>query len=51
MTIQTMSAQRATDADFDGAVALLFSLLGLMVSLAFLPLLGEEFATVLLLAG
>jgi hypothetical protein len=51
MTIQTMSAQLAADAELDGAITLLFSLLGLMVSLAFLPLLGEEFARVLLLAG
>jgi hypothetical protein len=51
MTIETISAQPPTDAELDGAVTLLFSLLGLMVSLAFLPLLGEEFATALSLAG
>jgi hypothetical protein len=51
MTIQNISAQPVTDAELDGAVPLLFSLLGLTVSLALLPLLGAEFATVLSLAG
>jgi len=50
-TIQTISARPAMDADIDGAATLLFSLLGLTVSLALLPLLGPEFATVLALAG
>jgi hypothetical protein len=51
MIIQTISAQPATDANLDGAATLLFSLLGLTVSLALLRLLGAGFATVLALAG
>jgi len=51
MTIQTISAQPAMDADLDGPATLFFSLLGLTVSFALLPLLGAEFATVLALVG
>jgi hypothetical protein len=51
MTIQTTSVQPTTNAELDGAAMLLFSLLGLTVSLALLPLFGAEFATVLSLAG
>jgi hypothetical protein len=51
MTIQTVCAQPTTDVGLDGAAMLFFSLLGLTVSFALLPLLGAEFATVLSLAG
>jgi len=51
MTIQTISAQPATNAELDGAAVLFLSLLGLTASFALLPLLGAELATVLSLAG
>jgi hypothetical protein len=51
MTIQLLRLRTETAFGLDFQVALVFSLLGLLLSLAALPLFGDEITTLLSIAG
>ena len=51
MTVEILRAQTASSIEPDLEITLLFSLLGLTLTLAVLPLLGSDFGTWLALAG
>jgi hypothetical protein len=51
MTVEILRAQTPSRIDPNFEIALLFSLLGLTVTLALLPLLGSDFGTSLAMAG
>jgi hypothetical protein len=51
MTVELVRTQPASRIDPNFTIALLFSLLGLTLTLALLPLIGTDFGTWLAIAG
>ena len=51
MTTQSLDLPTTTDVDLDFQATLAFSLLGLLLSVAALPLFGDEITTLLSFAG